>query len=39
MNKIIIYTGLSLPFEEAKEILDTTENIEVIYKGPSKEAI
>jgi len=36
MNKIIIYTGLSLPFEEAKEILDTTENIEVIYKRPIK---
>lgn len=34
MIKIIIYTGLSLPFDEAKEILDTTEDIEVIYKRP-----
>ncbi len=32
--KIIIYTGLSLPFDEAKEILDSSENVEVIYKKP-----
>ena len=34
MTKIIIYAGLSLPFSEAKEILDTTEDIEVVYKRP-----
>ena len=34
MVRIIIYTGLSLPFDEAKEILDTQDNIEVIYKRP-----
>ena len=34
MVKIIIYTGLSLPFHEAKEILDSTEDVEVIYKRP-----
>lgn len=34
MVKIIIYTGLSLPFNEAKEILDTHNDIEVIYKRP-----
>ena len=34
MIKIIIYTGLSLPFDEAKEILDSTEGIKVIYKRP-----
>lgn len=34
MVKVIIYTGLSLPFEEAREILDSTEDIEVIYKRP-----
>lgn len=34
MVKIIIYTGLSLPFSEAKDILDSTEDIEVIYKRP-----
>lgn len=34
MTKIIIYTGLSLPFSEAKEILDSCDNIEVIYKRP-----
>ena len=34
MVKIIIYTGLSLPFDEAKEILDSKDNIEVIYKRP-----
>ena len=34
MVKIIIYTGLSLPFDEAREILDSAEDIEVIYKRP-----
>lgn len=34
MVKIIVYTGLSLPFDEAKEILDSQEGIEVIYKRP-----
>ena len=34
MVKIIVYTGLSLPFDEAKEILDSTEDAEVIYKRP-----
>jgi hypothetical protein len=34
MVKIIIYAGLSLPFSEAKDILDSTEGIEVIYKRP-----
>lgn len=36
MAKIIVYTGLSLPFDEAKEILDSHDNIEVIYKRPIK---
>ena len=36
MTKVIIYTGLTLPFDEAKEILDTHDNIEVIYKRPIK---
>ncbi|WP_296877851.1 TfuA-related McrA-glycine thioamidation protein [uncultured Methanobrevibacter sp.] len=36
MTKIIIYTGLSLPFKEAKEILDSHDDIEVIYKRPIK---
>ena len=36
MTKIIIYTGLSLSFDEAREILDTTEDVEVIYKRPIK---
>lgn len=36
MTKIIIYAGLSIPFSEAKEILDTAEDIEVIYKRPIK---
>ena len=36
MVKIIIYTGLSLPFDEAREILDSHDNIEVIYKRPIK---
>lgn len=34
MTKIIIYTGLSLPFDEAKEILDSHGDIEVIYRRP-----
>ena len=34
MVKIIIYTGLSLSFDEAKEILDSHEDVEVIYKRP-----
>ena len=34
MVKIIIYTGLSLPFDEAKEILDSHDEVEVIYKKP-----
>lgn len=34
MIKIIVYTGLSLPFDEAKEILDSAEGVEVIYKRP-----
>ena len=36
MAKIIVYTGLSLPFDEAKEILDSADNVEVIYKRPIK---
>ncbi len=36
MVKIIIYAGLSISFDEAREILDSTEDIEVIYKRPIK---
>ena len=36
MVKIIVYTGLSLPFSEAKEILDSTDDVEVLYKRPIK---
>lgn len=36
MVKILIYTGLSLPFSEAKEILDSHDDIEVVYKRPIK---
>ena len=36
MVKIIIYTGLSLPFDEAREILDSHDDIEIIYKRPIK---
>ena len=36
MVKIIIYTGLSIPFDEAKDILDSTGDVEVIYKRPIK---
>ena len=34
MVKIIIYAGLSIPFDEAKEILDSSDDIEVTYKRP-----
>lgn len=34
MVKVIIYAGLSIPFDEAKEILNTREGVEVIYKRP-----
>lgn len=34
MVKVIIYAGLSIPFDEAKEILDSTESVEVVYKRP-----
>lgn len=34
MVKIIIYTGLSLPFDEAKEILDSHDDVNVVYKRP-----
>lgn len=34
MVRIIIYAGLSIPFDEAHEILDSAEDIEVIYKRP-----
>ena len=36
MTKIIVYAGLSIPFDEAKKILDTSEDSEVIYKRPIK---
>jgi len=36
MIKVIVYTGLSLPFDEAKNIFDSTDDIEVIYKRPIK---
>lgn len=36
MVKIIIYTGLSLSFEEAREILDSHDDVEVIYERPIK---
>ncbi len=36
MIKIIIYTGLSITFDEAKEILDSHDDVEVIYKRPIK---
>lgn len=32
--KIIVYSGLSLSFDEAKEILDSSDDVEVIYKRP-----
>ena len=34
MVKIIVYTGLSLPFDEAKSILDSHDDVEVVYKKP-----
>ncbi|MBR4447525.1 TfuA-related McrA-glycine thioamidation protein [Methanobrevibacter sp.] len=34
MVRIIVYAGLSIPFDEAKEILDSTDNVEVIYERP-----
>ncbi|WP_407423704.1 TfuA-related McrA-glycine thioamidation protein [Methanobrevibacter sp.] len=34
MVKIIIYAGLSIPFNEAREILDSSNDIEVVYKRP-----
>ena len=34
MIRIIVYDGLSIPFDEAKEILDSTDEVEVIYKRP-----
>lgn len=34
--KIIIYTGLSISFNEAKKILNSKEDVEVIYKRPIK---
>lgn len=36
MVKIIIYAGLSIPFDEAREILDSHDDVEVIYKRPIK---
>ena len=34
MVKIIIYAGLSLSFDEAKKILDSHDDVEVIFKRP-----
>lgn len=34
MVKIIVYAGLSIPFDEAKEILDSHDDVEVVYKRP-----
>lgn len=34
MVKVIVYAGLSIPFDEAKEILDSFEGLEVVYKRP-----
>lgn len=34
MVKIIVYAGLSLHFDEAKEILDSHDDVEVVYKRP-----
>jgi hypothetical protein len=36
MIRIIVYAGLSIPFDEAKKILDSTDDVEVIYKRPIK---
>ena len=34
MIRIIVYAGLSIPFSEARGILDSSEDVEVIYKRP-----
>lgn len=34
MVRIIVYAGLSLHFDEAKEILDSHDDVEVVYKRP-----
>lgn len=34
--KIIIYAGLSVTYDEAREILDSTDDVEVVYKRPIK---
>ena len=34
MVKVIVYAGLSIHFDEAKEILDSSDNVEVVYKRP-----
>lgn len=34
MVRIIVYAGLSIHFDEAKEILDSDDNVSVIYKRP-----
>ena len=34
MVKVIVYTGLSLSFDEAKSILDSDDNADVTYKRP-----
>lgn len=36
MVKIIVYAGLSIHFDEAREILDSKDDIEVIYNRPIK---
>ena len=36
MIKIIVYAGLSLPFDEAEDILNSNDNAEVVYKRPIK---
>ena len=36
MTKVIIYTGLSLSFDESKEIFDSSADAEVIYERPIK---
>lgn len=34
MVKIIVYAGLSIHFDEAKEILDSHDGVDVVYKRP-----
>jgi hypothetical protein len=34
MFKVIVYAGLSISYEESREILDSNDNLEVIYKPP-----